>query len=508
MLFINPAVDKISQPTVVKKFTYACFPTSIGFLGAYLREKNKDEVGVIDEQIVELTQDRLEGELAKLKHPRIVGIPNLTITTKRVIELTGMVKSIDPKVTVVLGGIHPSVLPEDILIKSGADVAVRKEGELTLGELYECLKNGKDYKDIKGISYKTDSKVFHNSDRELIKNLDDLPPFYYELFEKDSESYGDFGTIISSRGCPFDCIFCSQRAISGKAYRFYSATRIVEDIKKLVDRYGQKKIWFIDDSITINKRRLYELLDAIIASGYHKKVAFIGTSRGKEVDYEMLERLKDCNFVSLAFGVETGSERLMKIINKKELVEDNLRAIKMCNEVGILADASLIFGLPSETRKDRYDTLKLMCKLPLDGARFNIAIPYPGTELFRIGKEENGLHIHENWTNFSNQHYMQGDDLSYVPKDTHPPVLIFDTIVANLTFYFRPRILYKMLFKSPLSGGGVLSLPKRWYFKPDVLLAFTKFFLIIFKRALTISLKVLILSITRKKAERTNIMKG
>lgn len=508
MLFINPAVDRASQPKVVKKFTYACFPMSIGFLSGYLKRHNGDNPQVIDEQIVDLSAEKLGFELNKLEAPRIVGIPNLTVTTKRAIALTREIKSMDPKVTVVMGGVHPTVLPGDVLLKSEADVVVRGEGEVTLSELYECLKNEKDYTKIKGISYKKDSKIFHNPDRELVQNLDDLPPFLYELFEGNIAHYGDFGTIVSSRGCPFDCIFCSQRAISGNRYRFYSVSRVVDDIKKLVDKYNQKKIWFVEDSLTIHKKRLYELLDGIIRSGYHKKVAFIGTTRGKEVTYEMLERMKACNFVSLAFGVETGSDRIMDIIKKKETVEDNVRAIKMCHEIGILSDASLIFGLPSETRKERYDTLRMMQKLPLDGARFNIAIPYPGTELYRIAEREKRLHIHENWANCCNQYYIEGNDLPYIPERTTSSILIFDTIFANLAFYLRPKILYKMLFKSPLSGGGVLSLPKRWYLKPDILFSFIAFFWIIFKRMIYVLGKVLLVTVTKRDEKRSNEIKG
>ncbi|MCM8761094.1 MAG: B12-binding domain-containing radical SAM protein [Candidatus Omnitrophica bacterium] len=504
MLFINPVLDKISQPKIVKKFTYACFPTSIGFLSGYLRAKNGASIRILDEQIKEASWQILEDELGKLGHPKIVGIPNLTATTKRVIRLTEEIKAIDPKATIVLGGVHATVLPEDMLRKSQADIVVRKEGEVTLSEVYDCIKQDRDYSGIKGISYKKGSDVFHNPDRELLEDLDDIPPFPYDLFEGHLDRYADFGTIISSRGCPFDCIFCSQRAISGNAYRFFSVNRVVNDIKTLVDFYGQKKIWFIDDSLTINKKRLYELIDGIIASGYHKKVAFIGTTRGKEVTYEMLERLKACNFISMAFGVETGSERLMKVIDKKELVEDNIKAIKMCHEMGILTDASLIFGLPTETRKERYDTLKLMCDLPLDGARFNIAIPYPGTKLYRIAKEENSLHIHENWTNCCNQYYLQGDDLPYVPEGTRGVDLIFDTIFANIAFYLRPKILYKTLFKSPLSGGGVLSLPKRWYVKPDILFSLAAFLCLVIWRIAFISAKALFNSIFNIKEKRAN----
>lgn len=491
MLFINPAVDRSSQPKITRKFTYATFPTSIGFLAAYLRANNNDKVRILDEQIVELSRQRLECELSKLEHPKIVGIPNLTITTNRVLQLTKEIKSIDPGITVIIGGIHPTVLPRETLEGSRADIVVRGEGEVTLSELYGRLKDGASYGDVKGISYRKGDEIVHNPDRELIGDLDALPPFPYEMFEKDIEYYGDFGTVISSRGCPFDCIFCSQRAISGKSYRYHSVPRIIDEVKLLAGRYNQKKIWFMDDNFAINKRRLFELLDGIMASGYHKKVAFIAQTRGKEITREILERLKACNFISIAFGVETGSERLMKLLNKNELVEDNIRAIKMTHEAGILTDGSFIFGLPTETRQERYQTLKLACSLPLDGARFNIAIPYPGTRLYEIAKKEERLNISADWSNCCNQYYLQGDDLPYAPSGTDRRVLILDTIIANLTFNLRPYVLYKMLFKSPLSGGGVISLPKKWYLKPDKLLSFLAFFYLVFKRIAVICIKVL-----------------
>jgi radical SAM superfamily enzyme YgiQ (UPF0313 family) len=214
--------------------------------------------------------------------------------------------------------------------------------------------------------------------------------------------------------------------------------------------------------------------------------------------------MKACNFVSLAFGVETGSDRLMEVIDKKELVEDNVRAIKMCREVGIMSDASLIFGLPTETRKDRYDTLKLMCKLPLDGVRFNIAVPFPGTRLYKMAEAEGRLHIHKDWTNCSNQNYMEGNDLPYVPVGTTGAELVFDTMYANLAFYLRPSVLYRTLFKSPLSGGGVLSLPKRWYVKPDVLMSLAQFFYMVFSRLVTVSIRAFWYGITKKEEVRTN----
>lgn len=490
MLLINPAISKETQPLSVKKFTYASFPMGLGYIAAYLRENSKANVVLIDEQLSPLTEKVLKSKISDMDGPRIIGISCLTGTAKRAFEVTHQIKRIDPEIMIVMGGIHPTALPEDTLKKSAADIVVRGEGEKTLNQLYSVIENNGDLKDVKGITYKFGNKIFHNASRDLIKDLEDIPPFPYDLFADHIDRYKDFGTIISSRGCPFHCIFCSQRLISGHSlYRFLPAHRIIEKIKLLVDKYQQKKIWFIEDSFTINKKRLFSLLEEIIASGYHHKTSFLTVSRGREITWDMLMKLKEANFVSIAFGVETGSERIMSLIKKKETVEDNVRAIKLTHKAGILADASLIMGLPTETREERKASSILARSLPLDGARFNIAVPYPGTELCEIAKKENRLLTLDNWSNYSNQHYLISDSIPYAPIGTKRIELVYDTLIANLLFNLRPKILLKTFFTSPLSGGGVLSLPSKWYLSPKTVFSLFQFAFLLGKRYFTIFVK-------------------
>jgi hypothetical protein len=144
--------------------------------------------------------------------------------------------------------------------------------------------------------------------------------------------------------------------------------------------------------------------------------------------------------------------------------------------------------LPSETKEERRLSLRLACSLPLDGARFNIAIPYPGTKLYDIAKEEGRLNIFQDWSNCSNQHYLQASTIPYAPKGTQRAELIKDTLTANLLFNIRPQIIKKIL-TSPLSGGGVLSLPKKWYLCPRVLFSLFSFFCLVLKRYWSVCLE-------------------
>jgi radical SAM superfamily enzyme YgiQ (UPF0313 family) len=283
------------------------------------------------------------------------------------------------------------------------------------------------------------------------------------------DTYRDFGIIMTSRGCPFSCIFCSQRAISGNVYRYMPNERILNDIKTLVDRYKQTKIWISEDNIGVDKQRLMGLCDEIVKSGYQKKAEFMAELRGDSVDYDILKKMKEANFTMISFGTETTSDRLLKVLNKGEKVEANIRAIKMTKEVGIKVSTTFIFGIPTETREERLKSFRDAMALPLDGVRFNTAIPYPGTKLYEIAKNEGNLKILDDWGNFNVQYYIMSDDIPYVPKGMDRRLLIYDTMMANLSFYFRPRGIINML-KSPKTFGDAVTLPKNWYLSPTVIM--------------------------------------
>ncbi len=460
MLLINPAIPKESQIDLLSKFIYTSFPTSLGFLAGYLREYNGYTPKIIDENIWPMSDQDLAEAIAQLD-VGIVGMCCLTLTLARGLELSKKIKKMAPETIVIMGGIHPTVLPEDCFKYGTVDIVAIGEGEQTLSELYELIKAGKPYYEVEGIVYAKDGETIRTPGRKLIKNLDEIPEFPYDLFEKDRALYKDFGTMVTSRGCPFDCIFCSQRAISGKSFRFASVERDLSEIDKLINVYGVKQIWFNEDSFAIHKKRVMELCDGIISRGFHKQVEFIAELRADSSNRKLLTKMRDANFTMLSCGAETGSQRLMKIINKRETVEQNNEFIRMADELGIKVSTTYIFGFPTETKADRKKTFKLSKTLPLDNVRFNIATPYPGTYLYELAKKENRLNVLQNWSNFNVQYYAMFDDIPYFPKGTNKYDLIYDTMMANVRTYVSFRGL-KTLITSPLTGGGVISLPENW----------------------------------------------
>jgi len=462
ILLINPKIKDTSQNKKVKAIINITFPTSLGVIAGYILNSSMSFVNIIDEQIYPLDKKRLLSLLNSLEKPKIVGISVLTINCGRAYELAEEIKRIDRDATVILGGIHPTVLPEEALSKPGVDIVVRGEGEKIFKELVELILKKEDYHNIDGISFKKSDSFIHNKPALCIKDLDEIPPFPYHLFEKDLHKYPSFSGIFSSRGCPHKCIFCSSRSISGTVYRYHSVERIISEIKILIRKYKQQSIFFMDDNIVVNRNHFKMLCKGIIEENLHKEAFFHGSLRGDSATDEILDMAYRANFRILYYGLETGSERLMKTIDKGEtvaLVED---AIRRSARKGFSTGATIIFGLPSETRKERYETIKFARNLPLSTLRFNTLVPYPGTPVYEKEYPAGKIFIKENWENFGVQYMWESDDIPYVPDGCDRIELIFDTMWANYSYYLSIKGI-KKLFMEKYAGGNVIKLKEKWY---------------------------------------------
>lgn len=506
ILMINPAINPSSQSKIINAVINTTFPTSLGALAGYLMAKGIASVRMIDEQLHFISDSQLAELVHSLEKPRIIGLSVLTINSKRAYVLAEKIKKIDSETLVVAGGIHPTVVPEEALRLTGIDIVVRGEGEETFYELVHLIFNEKDYSSIKGISLRKNGSIIHNQDRAMIMNLDDLPPFPYHLFEQDREKYPSFGGLLTSRGCPYNCIFCSSRSISGRRYRYFSIERVISEIKLLVYRYNQKTIWMMDDNIAGNRMRFLELLDAIMKAELPKDVHFHGSMRGDNINDEVLDKAKAANFKMIAFGLETGCESLMRLIDKGESVKQVVEAIKKTEQKGIAAATTIIFGLPGETRKDRWDTIRMVNTLPLSSVRFNILTPYPGTSVYKMLNRRGEILFKKDWENFAVQYMWEGDGLPYVPKGNNVYELIFDTMLANLSFYLSFKGIKRML-RSSFAGGNVINLSKKWYFSPKTIWKFAKVVAYLSYRFVSITLKMLINKIKINKCDKYKSIK-
>lgn len=466
MILINPRGEKL-------KDFYRYLPISphigIGLLAAYLLKEGK-KVSVIDENVSDIEDIALDDIIRQLRPPYIFGISCVTAAIARGYKIAKILKARYPGSKIILGGIHPTILPQEALNTGVVDIAVRREGEETLSLLYDAIKAGKDYSHIKGISFKTKNGITHNPDAPVISDLDSLPSFPYELFRKISPRY-KLGFVVSSRGCPYDCIFCSQRLITGRVYRYVGVEKVMQELRLLITEYNEKSIVFMDDNFLVNKDRVRLLCERIIKAGFHKKTVFHCQARGDAVDRDILAHLKNAGFKYIDFGIETASERLMKIINKRETVQDNIDAVKLSKGMGFQVSATFILGLPTETRKERWSAYRLAKELDIDYARFNNATPYPGTALFEIAQRENALNIAKDWSNLNAcgslvGGYFNKTRLAYVPCGSSEKQLKKDVLKANLLYSLRPKSVLKIL-KEGMMPAGWFVLPKKWYLRPQ-----------------------------------------
>lgn len=460
IIFINP-----KEKSVLGAFDFLVaksVPLGLGYLAAYLMERNYT-VKIVDEEVGMLTPEKIK--LITDKDNQLFGISCMTPNVGRGYELAALIKSIHPKSTIIFGGIHPTVEPDEVLGKPSIDLVVRGEAELVIEQIITSHKQGLGFKDILSCSYRDNGKIVHKPTAPLI-DINLLPDIPYHLF--DSKVY-DMGFIISSRGCPYNCVFCSQRAINGNKYRYRTTDKVIKEIETLINRYAPSNIVFFDDIFTIHKKRIYELCQGIIDKGLHTKAEFTMVTRGDCVDDDLLQRLQAANFTGLAFGVETASEELMKMIDKKETVQDIVNGINMAKKYGFGVDTVFIYGLPGETRADRVAAFKLARSLKVAKARFNCATPYPGTRLYQIAKQENNLTKVGEWENFHPTGVLTASDpfkfpLPYYPKGSTKEEIIMDAIQANMLYFLQPDRLWT-LFKNSFDRKGTkwLVLPPKWW---------------------------------------------
>lgn len=465
MLLINPRSTKFG---IFDKYVPLSVPMGVGYLAAYLLSCNK-EADIFDEHAEPLTEGALQKAAAKMTKPRLFGISSLTACIHRTYEIAKMIKGMYPDSKIIVGGIHPTVLPDEVLSHPEIDFIARGEGEEILSRFYDAFASGGDFSSILGLSFRREGRIAHNPDAPL-PDLDKLPPFPYGLFDSHAKRY-NFGFIASSRGCPYDCIFCSQRSISGQRFRYVPEPIVIEEIELLLGRYGQTHINFVDDNFTANRQRVRQLCDAMIERGFHKRATFDCQTRADAVNEEILLHLKRAGFRFINFGLETASERLMVLLNKRETVAQNIEAVRLAKKLGFGVSGTFIFGLPTETRQERWQAYRLAKELRLDYVRFNNATPYPGTQLYEMAKRENRLYVEEDWQNLNAcaslvQDTQTQTHLAYVPLGCEESELRRDVVKANLFFSLQPARILGLLVKR-VGPAGWFYLPPRWYLKPQ-----------------------------------------
>lgn len=467
LLLISPKNTQLGR---FKRFVPVSVPIGVGILAGFLREQGFLS-RILDTDLIDINLSTIETELNQCKKPRIVGISVMTANVANGYKIASLVKSVDKEAIVVFGGIHATVMPDEVLRNENVDFVVKGEAENTFLELIRQIKGGKIEQDkLENIGFRENGQIVYTKSSTRMLEINDVPMFPYDMF--DSSKY-NLGFILTSRGCPFDCIFCSQRVITKRVYRYTASERVMEELDYIINKLKQPNVTFFDDYFTGDKKRVMELCSMMQERGFHKKASFGVQTRGDSINKELMIAMRAANFDSLMFGIETASDNLMELINKKETVQENIDAVKLAKEMGFTVEATFIYGFPTETFDDRVKALALSLEIGIDRARFNNATPYPGTEMYNMVKDK--LSIEPGWVNFSSAGAVTAGigkkhPLPYVPEDCTVNELEGTVLLANLLFYLNLSNLKKLFNPQQGGSGKWFEVSKEELFSPRTLL--------------------------------------
>ena len=330
--------------------------------------------------------------------PELIGISVPTAKYRIANSIAREIKKRFPDIFIAVGGPHPTILPKETLMNKDIDFVIRGEGEITIVELVKALEEKKALSKVDGLSYKKNKKLIHNRERKFIENLDTLLfPDWEILYGYKKMHKNTFGSMISSRGCPYQCIFCASKKIWSTRVRFRSPENLFQELEEKNEKYGTDLFTFNDDSFTLKKERVIKLCELILKS--RLKISWKCDTRVNLIDYKLLKMMKKAGCVQINMGIECGNEKMLKYIKKGIDIPSIIKAFEIAHKVGIETLAYFMTGFPEETKKDLADTVKLMMKVKPSHPCWSIATPYPGTELYDLCKKE-GLIKEKNWEKY------------------------------------------------------------------------------------------------------------
>lgn len=383
----------------------------VGYLSEFLT-KNKVENHVLDMRLNYTYKDLFEK--IRVLNSDLIGVTSTTYGSSQAYRIISEIGNHEFKqqhgFQIVLGGPHVSALGPKVLQQCNTDFAVSGEGEHPLLELCQEEEKNK----IMGLIYREDDRIVANERRPPQQNLDALPFPKYEKFELNKYAKKEI-LITSSRGCPFNCNFCSIALSMSRQWRARTPEHVIKEIQYWYKK-GYREFDFVDDNFTLSKERALQICKLIKQNNLVGLNLKCGNGvRADRTDRELLKAMKEAGFTYLAFGVESGNDKILRRINKGENLEKIEQAIKNSVQMGFYVGLFFMIGHPEETEKEVEDSFKLALKYPVFHVLFYNILPYPGTELFDFIKRNN-LFIKDPEKYLKNISYYDGEPV-YATKE-------------------------------------------------------------------------------------------
>ena len=446
VLLINPPQENMvtnNIPSIVDEERGYNPPLGILYVAAHARKHTPHEITVVDAVVEELGYPALKKRI-EAERPDVVGVTATTFTLIDAMLTVAAAKEACPGATVVMGGPHPYIYPEETINLPGVDFLVIGEGEAVFSELLMNIGDKAALGKVRGLVFKVDGTVVNTGLPPLVDDLDSLPfpardltPYnrYNSLIAKSQP----VTTMITSRGCPYRCLFCDRPHL-GKRFRPRSAENVVDEMEECVG-LGIREFLIYDDTFTINKKRVLDICRLIKGRGLD--IGWDVRARVDTVNAEMLAAMKDAGCDRIHYGVEAGTPEIIETLRKGITLEQVREVFAMTKAAGISILAYFMIGSPGETRAQVEESLRFATELGPDYLHLAITTPFPETDLYRMGFDK-GVLKEDYWREFA-----RDPSPGFVPRvwEEH---LTRDELIGLLhrgykEFYLRPGYVWKRL---------------------------------------------------------------
>ena len=446
VLLINPTANFEvvgSNPMALEESRGHSPPLGLLLLASYLEEHSDHEVSFLDAKAEELSFQEIASSIRRAR-PDVVGITVMTHTILDAVRIIEISRKQAPDAKIVLGGPHVYLFPDESIGLPGVDFAVLGEGEAVFKELLDNIGDPAALRSIPGIVFEDDGEVINTGPSVAVKDLDSLPfPARHltniGLYDSVLLPHSPVTTLFTSRGCPYSCSFCDRPHL-GKRFRARSAGNVVDEIQSCVE-IGIREFLIYDDTFTVRKRRVFDICNEILKRGLD--IDYDVRARTDTVDQEMLNLMAKSGCKGIHYGVEAGTEKILKVLKKGIDLKKSKRVFRETKSAGIQVLAYFMIGSPTETVDDIRETFRVAKEMDPDFLHLTILTPFPGTEIYRKGLES-GVIESDVWREFAAH-----PDMGFVPPHW-PENFTIDELNELLIegyrgFYRRPVYLLKRL---------------------------------------------------------------
>lgn len=458
-LLVNPSqkliydrIGGLSQPHM-----------GLAYLAAVL-EKEGCSVRLTDMDYDKVSAEQI-GKIVENEKIDLVGLTATTPVIKTALTVARAVKIFSPKTKIAIGGVHASVMAQQVILESAIDYVVRGEGEKVIKELVEVILGKKGPGEVLGITFKEKGEIIETPPHPLIENLDGIPFPARHLFSPKQYRYPNSlyypaAAIHTSRGCPAECTFCQAQNMYGHRVRFRSATSVADEVELLIKKYGVRQIDVWDDNFAASKQRVLQIRDEIVKRDLKTHFSFnAGIRVDTACDAEVLKAMRDMGGFSIAFGIESGSQAILDKVQKRTTLGQAREATVLAKRLGFETWGFFIIGFPDDNEETMRETISFARELNLDIAHFHILKPYPGSQIYLEMMKENLI------DNLDFENYGMYSFPVHHTKFVSSKRIFAYQKMAYRSFYLRPKAIINQfkairtknrLISNLKSGMGIL----------------------------------------------------